>query len=175
MGREKDFSEKNFKDKIGSLSKEIIVLSKDMRANVLQAVMSTADVALEYLRIELKRSDSSRTRFGILNVLITHDGRMNLTDISRRVFRSKYTVTRVVDKLEKKGLVKRESVLGDRRIKSITITRKGIHFIRKTMPRRKKISDETTSCLDQEQMVTLVNLLKQVRKHLLHLIATKGA
>ena len=122
------FSQKESQNKIGFLSQEIMSLSDSLRANTLVSIISTAEVVFKYTRLELKRSQSSRTRFGILNALITHRGSLTLTDISKRVFRSKYS-TRVINKLVKEGLVTRETVDGDHRAKNITITRKGIAYL----------------------------------------------
>ena len=167
-------SQKELRDKINSLSQEIVSLSDDLRASALVSIISSADVILEFERIVLKHSESSRTRFRVLNTLITHKGSLTLTEISKRVFRSKYSTTRVIDKLVKEGLVIREAIGGDRRAKNITITRKGIEFMEKTMPRRHKMTDAVTSCLTGNQIITLVGLLKKIRKHLLGLIATKN-
>jgi len=168
------FSKKELQDKIDFLSQEIVSLSDDLRASTLVSIISTAEVVLEYSRLQAKRYDSGRTRFGILNALITHGGRLRLTDISKRVFRSKYSTTRVIDKLVREGLVTREAIDGDRRAKNITITRTGIAFIEETMPNRQKMTDEVMSCLTRGQMVSLMGLLKKLKKHLLDIITAKG-
>ena len=168
------FSKKELQDKIDFLSQEIVSLSDDLRASTLVSIISTAEVVLEYSRLQAKRYDSGRTRFGILNALITHGGRLRLTDISKRVFRSKYSTTRVIDKLVREGLVTREAIDGDRRAKNITITRTGIAFIEETMPNRQKMTDEVMSCLTRGQMVSLMGLLKKLKKHLLGIITVKG-
>jgi DNA-binding MarR family transcriptional regulator len=168
------FSQKELQDKIDSLSQEIMSLSDNLRANALVSIISTAEVVLEFERIEIKQSESSRTRFRILNALITHKGSLTLTDISKRVFRSKYSTTRVIDKLVREGLVTRETIDGDRRAKNIVITKKGIEFIEETMPNRQKITDEVMSCLTKNQMVSLMGLLKKLKKHLLGIITAKS-
>jgi MarR family 2-MHQ and catechol resistance regulon transcriptional repressor len=167
------FSHKELQDKIRFLSHEIVSLTDDLRANSLFSIISTADVILEFERIKLKHSQSSRTQFRILNVLITHKGSLTLTDISTRVFRTKYSTTRVIDKLIKDGLVTREAIEGDRRAKNISITRKGVAFIEETMPNRRKITDEAMSCLTKKQMVSLMGLQKKLKRHLLGIIATE--
>ena len=169
------FSQKELQDKIDFLSQEIVSLSDDLRASTLVSIISTAEVVLEYSRLQARRSDSGRTRFGILNALITHKGSLTLTELSKRVFRSKYSTTRVIDKLIREGLVTREAIDGDRRAKNITITRKGIAFIEQTMPNRQKITDEVMSCLTKSQMVSLMSLLKKLKKHLLGIIAAKSS
>ena len=168
------FSKKELQDKIDFLSQEIVSLSDDLRASTLVSIISTAEVVLEYSRLQAKRYDSGRTRFGILNALITHGGSLRLTDISKRVFRSKYSTTRVIDKLVREGLVTREAIDGDRRAKNITITRTGIAFIEETMPNRQKMTDEVMSCLTRGQMVSLMGILKKLKKHLLGIITAKG-
>lgn len=171
---EETISQKELQDRIGFLSKQIISFSDDLKANTLFSIISIADVILEFERIELKQSESSRTRFRILNTLITHKGSLTLTEISKKVFRSKYSTTRVIDKLVKEGLVIRETIDGDCRAKNITITRKGIAFIEETMPNRQEITNEVISCLTRRQMISLMNLLKKLKKHLLGIIAAKG-
>jgi DNA-binding MarR family transcriptional regulator len=169
------FSQKELQAKIGLLSRQIVSLSDNLRASALFSIISTAETVLELERIELKQSKSSRTRFRILNALITHKGSLTLTDISKRVFRSKYSTVRVIDKLVKEGLATREAIHGDRRAKSITITKKGIEFIEETMPNRQKMADEVVSCFTKTQMVSLVALQEKLRKHLLGIIAAKGS
>jgi len=168
---EKKSSRKEAQNKINFLSQKIVSLSDDLKANTLFSTISTADVVHEFERVELKHSESSRTRFRILNALITHKGSLTLTEISKRVFRSKYSTTRVIDKLIKEGLVKKGIVDDDRRTKDIIITKKGIEFIEKTLPRRQEMSDKVSSCLTERQMVTLIRLQRKVKKHLFALIS----
>ncbi|MBP1751041.1 MAG: hypothetical protein H6Q52_3580, partial [Deltaproteobacteria bacterium] len=43
-----------------------------------------------------------------------------------------------------------------------------------TMPNRHEITNEVMSCLTRNQMVSLMGLLKKLKKHLLSIIAAKG-
>jgi MarR family 2-MHQ and catechol resistance regulon transcriptional repressor len=167
------FSRKELQDKIRFLSHEIVSLTDNLKANTLFSIISSANVILEFERIKLEHSQSGRTQFRILNVLITHRGSLTLTDISKRVLCSKYSTTRVIDKLIKEGLVTREAIEGDRRAKNISITRKGIAFIEETMPNRRKIADEAMSCLTKNQMASLMGLQKKLKRHLLGIIAAE--
>ncbi len=170
----KDFSHKEMQNKLDTLSKEIVRLSHDTKANTLFVIATTSEVVLEHARLHFAELDFSRTRVGILNTLVAHNGTMILTDLSRKVLRSKYSVTRIIDKLEKEGYVKRESIHGDRRAKNINITRKGLDFIEKRIPQRKVVTEEVVSCFTTKQMVLLTSLLLKLRKHLLGVIAAKG-
>ncbi len=86
--------------------------------------------------------------------------------MSKKVFRSKCAVSRVVDNLEKAGLVRREQVSNDRREKRISITEKGIEYIEKTMHQRRIISKQIMSCLNEKEMEQLISSLKKIRKHI---------
>lgn len=165
------FSRKEVQRKVRSLSRQIVSLSDDLKANTLFSIISTADVVHEFERVGLKQSESGRTRLRILNTLIAHGDSLTLTEISKRVFRSKYSTTRVIDKLIKEDMVKKGTVDGDHRARNIVITEKGIEFIEKTLPRRREMSDKATSCLTGRQMVTPMGLQKKLKKHLFGLIS----
>jgi DNA-binding MarR family transcriptional regulator len=167
----KTFSQKEAQRRISSLSRQIVSLSDDLKANTLFSIISTADVVHEFERVGLKQSGSGRTRLRILNALITHGGSLTLTETSKKVSRSKHSTTRLIDKLIKEDLVEKEAGAGDRRTRNITITKKGIEFIEKTLPRRREMSDKATSCLTGRQMVTLMGLQKKLKKHLFGLIS----
>jgi DNA-binding MarR family transcriptional regulator len=152
-------------EKIATLSKELSLILKETPINSVVSIIATADVINQYLREELRRSESTQAQFRLLNILIKNNGSGRLTDMSTMIFRSKCAVTRVVDNLEKARLVKREPASDDRREKIITITEKGIKFIEKTMQQRRMAADEIMSCLDKERMTELIKLLKQVRGH----------
>ena len=158
-------------EKIATLSKELSMILKETPINSVVSVIATADVINEYLRKELRRSESTQAQFRLLNILIKGNGSARLTDMSTMLFRSKCAITRVVDNLEKACLVKRDPASGDRREKNITITEKGIEFIEKTMQQRRMAADKIMSCLDKEKMTDLIGLLKQVRGHVRNFVS----
>jgi len=51
-------------------------------------------------------------------------------EISRRVFRRPHTVLELLERMEKKGLVKRDHNLDDKRLLGVTMTEKGQHAYR---------------------------------------------
>ena len=159
------------KARVATLSKELSLILKETPINSVVSIIATADVIAEYLRKELRRSESTQAQFRLLNILIKRNGSARLTDISTMVFRSKCAVTRVVDNLEKARLVKRESTSDDRREKIVTITERGIEFIEKTMQQRRIAAGQIMSCLDNGKMTELISLLKQVRSHVRNFVS----
>jgi DNA-binding MarR family transcriptional regulator len=151
---------------LDDLSEEIYRISQEVPIASIIAIYTTDEVITEYLHKEWNRSESTRAGFRILNILTKNHGFMRFTDMSKKVFRSKCAVSRVVNNLERSGLVRREGVSNDRREKRITITKKGIEYIATTMHQRRIISKQIMSCLNENEMELLISLLKRIRKYI---------
>jgi DNA-binding MarR family transcriptional regulator len=154
------------KTKINALSEVIKGISHEIQMDSIITIRTTDEVILDYLRREWDRNESTMAGFRILNILTKNDGYMRFTDMSKKVFRSKCAVSRVVDNLEKAGLVRREQISNDRREKLISITEKGIEYIEATMLQRRQISKKIMSCLTDKEMEQLTSSLKKIRKHI---------
>ena len=156
---------------IDAVAEDLKQTARDLRVDTLLAFIRTAEIVNRYLDIELSKYGASRARSSILNVLITGGGSMRPTDLSRKLFRSKHTITRVIDSLEKEGLVRREPIGEDRRTRKVTITEKGLEFVKGTVFHRQDISYRAFSWLDKEQTQELNSMLTQLRKHLLQYVS----
>lgn len=108
----------------------------------------------------------SRINYTILRILILNEGSMNQTEISNITYRAKHTITNAVDTLERQGLVKRESVKGDRRVNNVTITMKGLDLIKNSMDEWAELYTMTVSCLDETEQMQLVRVLQKLQNHL---------
>jgi DNA-binding MarR family transcriptional regulator len=160
----------NSESDIQPLADEIREQASELRGEIFLSFSYTADIFNRNLDIMLAKRNSSRTRFGILHNLVTHGGSMTPTEIAKRVFRSKHAVTRAIDVLEKDGLVRRGTVRGDRRLRKVSITKKGIKLIADNMDDRRESSQRAMSCLTQRQSEELKVILERLRKHLLSMI-----
>jgi DNA-binding MarR family transcriptional regulator len=97
---------------------------------------------------------------------------MTPTKLSERVFRSKHAVTRIVDKLEKLGFVKRGNIVTDRRVRKVSITNEGLSFIKEAQAvGQQRLSHILLHPLEQKQLETLRKTMKQMREHALELVA----
>ena len=139
-------------------------------SSVIGYVESETENVVDSLNDEIRKYGHSRTSMDVLNTLIRHGGTMTPTKLSKRVFRSKNTITKTVDTLEKQGLVKREGWGEDRRTTKVTITAKGLKEVKQTTPSAKHLGYIALSCLDEENIEQLNANLKQIRQHLLSLM-----
>lgn len=154
-----------------SMADEIREQAAQLRVLTFLSFVYTADVVNRYLDIELARYPVGRTGFSVLHNLVLHGGAMIPTKLSERVFRSKHAVTRVVDKLEKLGFVKRGNFGNDRRFKKVSITTEGLAFVKESQAAgQQRMGHLLLDPLDQNQIETLRTMMRQIREHTLTLI-----
>jgi len=160
------------KDSLESLASDIRAMATDLRFNTGLQVLYTGLLMNRYIDIRASKYGQNRSRLDIMHTLITHGGVIKPSDLGKMAFRSKQTITKIIDGLERDGLVKREVVGKDRRTRKVIITRKGLDSIRESLPHTLEISNTAMPSLSQEQMQELNTILRQVRKHLLSQIAS---
>ena len=129
------------------------------------------DVATRYTAIEFMRHGSSSMRMMLMNALFLNGGSMSPTELSKRIFRTRHSITSMVDTLERQGLVRREPNLKDRRSINVTLTPEGKRLFERMVPVGYEISQKALSCLSDDEVVVLRTLLRRVREHLLSQIA----
>ncbi|MFC1905653.1 MarR family winged helix-turn-helix transcriptional regulator [Chloroflexota bacterium] len=162
-----------FKESIEATANEIRAQASDLKIDTFLSFLYTSDVTNRYLDIQLQMSEESvsKTGFAVLHTLILGGGTMIPTEISRRIFRSKHSVTRIIDTLENQGLVKRGSMGEDRRKREVSITRKGLESVRRgSVHGRERVGHDIIGILTRDQIQELNYILKILRKHTLGLI-----
>jgi len=95
---------------------------------------------------------------GILCRLWEQDGR-TLGEIAQSTYKDTASVTRMVDGLEKKGLVERRPDPSDRRARRVHLTMEGAVLEDRLVPVVSKFGRGVFSCLSEEERRVLVGLL----------------
>ncbi|MEX0780987.1 MAG: MarR family transcriptional regulator [Balneolales bacterium] len=127
-------------------------------------IMFTANWLLSRISDILAPFGISEQQYNVLRTLNNHKaGPMKLYMISERMIHQTSNVTRLVEKLRQKGLVKREICEDNRRQVDITITPKGEQMLERVNPlimeQQKEINEKWT----EEQAEIMGCLLDQVR------------
>ncbi|MBU4200503.1 MAG: MarR family transcriptional regulator [Verrucomicrobia bacterium] len=138
--------------------------SQSLDALVVHNILRTANQLSPFLNHKLRELDLTNTQINVL--LLLHESaheELNLSLISRHLLVTKANVTGLIDRLERKGLVKRESV-ADRRVTIVRLTSEGRMLIDQILPHHERNLAELTQGLDQAQKETLVKLLVQFRQ-----------
>ena len=103
------------------------------------------------------------SEFTILETLY-HKGKQTVREISESVLIKTGSITYVIDKLEQKGLLKRQHCQEDRRVVYIDITNEGKKLMDEIFPKHQKIMEDLFAGISDQQKQTVINVLKTVGK-----------
>jgi DNA-binding MarR family transcriptional regulator len=143
-------------------------------ANQIEATRSLrlamfADILIRYVEIILKTDDLSRLQGVALHNLVRQGGSLTPTELSKSMFRSKHSMTKIIDTLESKGLVVRNGSLNDRRSMLIQITADGVKRIKQDLKKEVWI-EKAIDVLNESEKVILLNMLNRVHNNIADII-----
>ena len=127
-----------------------------------------ADMLGRYVDIKLQdqRNHFNRLRFNTLSFLVARGGSLTPTQFARRMFRSKYSITSVIDNLEEEGFVIRVHDKHDRRSVQVKITVNGLAFLNRLLEQRAGDEKQILSCLDAGEIAMLANIIRKLDRRL---------
>ena len=86
-------------------------------------------------------------------------------EIERRMIYRFANVTRLVDRLELQGLLKRVADPKDRRVSRVVITPKGRRLMERLEEPVQQMATRLTSCCDEDECLSMANRLERLRDH----------
>ena len=113
---------------------------------------------------QLKSFSLTPCQFEVLMTLWNEDG-IVLSELGRRVSRDGPTITGVVDRMEKKMLLKRKRNSSDRRVVKVHLTTKGKNMKEQLATTKKEIFERITHDLSLREINHLVTLLEKMMKN----------
>ncbi|MGG0667212.1 MarR family winged helix-turn-helix transcriptional regulator [Sporosarcina koreensis] len=132
------------------------------RALKLFIVLSRASkVVLEEANKLIESYKLNPTEFAVLELLY-HKGRQPIQKIGQKILLSSGSMTYVVDKLEKKGLIERVYCTEDKRITYMSITAAGKELIEEIFPSHEKKLNELMSSLSESEQDMAIELLRKL-------------
>lgn len=99
--------------------------------------------------------------FGVLEAL-HHKGPMLLGEVQRKLLVSSGGVTYLVDRLERRGLVRRDQCLEDRRARYAVLTDEGTDFVRRIFPDHAAAIRDAAAGLDPDEQTLATTLLRRL-------------
>lgn len=126
----------------------------------LWVVLARAYAAVgRHVEADIARHDLTVTEFGILEAL-HHKGPLLLGEIQKKVLVTSGGITYLVDRLEAKGLVKRQDCPTDRRARYAVLTPSGEALIQAIFPTHAERITEVLSVLSPDEQLQLTDLLR---------------
>jgi DNA-binding MarR family transcriptional regulator len=111
-------------------------------------------------KIDRDLAEAGLPNLDVYDVLLTLEsadhGRLRMSELAERVMLSRSGITRLVDRLEKEGLLKRHDCPSDRRATYAAITEKGLSLRRKMWPTfRSGIAEYFGAFLSEDEAKTI--------------------
>ena len=138
------------------------IISRSLKSKVWDTFYGTSDSALKYADETFSKINMSLQQFIILSTIKRIEPPVTQSLVAKRVGRNPYSITLIIDRMEKDGLVKRIKDLKDRRSSRLVVTAKGQQFYDRAIDTAKTIPDRLLSCLSREELMVLNKLLKIV-------------
>jgi len=134
-------------------------------------LLNTSDIVSRYAESYLSKLGITSSQYTVLVTLSVCPGPPTLTELSQRLFRTKNSLTTVIDNMERDGLVKRVRDGADRRAIRIVTTEKGIELFKRVRAPSKKLVYHIMSCFATEDLNHFSALLQSLRKKTLEELA----
>lgn len=104
------------------------------RYEALLQLLRTSETIWNASRLFFARWELSPSQFNILNLLGGHADGLTQTALSQALITHRSNVTGLVDRLEKRGLLVRKAMPGDRRAYSVQLTGAGAKLVEEILP-----------------------------------------
>jgi MarR family transcriptional regulator, 2-MHQ and catechol-resistance regulon repressor len=125
-------------------------------------IMQTSKAIQDRIRDEMSKNNLSVTEFSVLEVLYYKE-KQTIQQIGSRILISSGSMTYVIDKLEKRGLIQRNDCLNDRRVIHVTLTDEGKELMLEIMPKHQQLVDFIFDALNPDETETIIHLLEKVK------------
>jgi DNA-binding MarR family transcriptional regulator len=112
------------------------------RYQALLDLLRTSESLWNASRIFFSRWDLSPSQFNVLNLLGDRSEGLSQIEISRLLIMHRSNATGLIDRLEKRGLLRRHAAPGDRRVHRVALTTSGRALLGKILPDYYRLADE---------------------------------
>ena len=135
--------------------------SKGQEATI--ALLRTADVIRRRLAKVVEREGTTLQQYNVLRILRGAPGALSALEISERLIEETPGVSRLIDRLVAKKLVRRLRSAQDRRMLQCSITPLGLELLKRLDDDVDRADAAAVDVLDADELVALTRLLDRVR------------
>jgi MarR family 2-MHQ and catechol resistance regulon transcriptional repressor len=123
-------------------------------------LLRTAEDLWNASRVFFDRWDLSPSQFNVLNVLYGSPDGLSQSELSRLLIMHRSNATGLIDRLEKRGLVRRETNPVDRRAYRVVITPKGAELLNNVYPHYFSAAEQVWAHLPDTAVTQLIEQLQ---------------
>lgn len=133
----------------------------------IQMLKTNKQLEAELRRLFTHRHGTTLSRFDILaNLDRCPEQTSSISSLSQMLLASRGNITRLLDRMEKDGLIRRSSNASDRRVSEVQMTDLGRELFGRLAPDHEAWADEIFSVLDEGSKQDLLRLLGRLREKL---------
>ncbi|GIO27295.1 MarR family winged helix-turn-helix transcriptional regulator [Ornithinibacillus bavariensis] len=136
-------------------------MSENLSLKAFIVLMKASKSVQELIKKDISNYGMRTSDFEILEVLY-HKGKLTVREVSEAVLINTGSITYVIDKLEKKGLIERNNCKDDRRVVYIQITAEGRKLMDNIFPQHQKVIEALFDGITEEDKKTMIEVLKTV-------------
>jgi len=151
---------------------EIEIVNAQIRSMQIPRIIAFADVVNRYTQIIL-RNKVSWLRASALIFLITRGGTLSPGQLARIMLRSNYSITKLIDGLEKDNLVKRHPDGKDKRSIKVKVTSEGLDYVRSSLSNVIKAEADLQSWLNDDERENLAAAIRKLRDKLIEKVSER--
>ena len=135
-------------------------------------IIAFADVVNRYTQ-QILKDKVSWLRASALIFLITRGGTLSPGQLARIMLRSNYSITKLIDGLEKENLVKRYPDGKDRRSIKVKVTSEGLRYITSNLDSLLEAERDLKFWLNDEELENMAATLRKLRDKLIEKVSEK--
>ena len=155
----------------------MVPIPNELKSDVDQVLEAILYLYTESRRItkELaRRADLTGPQLTVVK-LLESIGDLSLSELSERIRAQNSTVTGIIDRMEREGLVTRERSKEDRRVVYIKLTPKGRELAREIPVEPMEIFKSALETLSGQEMKDLLRIMTKVAKRVRHIVDKEHA
>lgn len=144
------------------LKDSLLVLSGDKKYDMWIKLVQTSHCASKARSKELARYGVSNIMAAVLHIVHDSDKKLTLVDLSRRLAREAHSISGLVSRMEKVGLVHKVKDLERKNMVRVKLTKKGHEVYRKTAGR--ECIHRMSSALSEAELEQFISYLDRIRE-----------
>lgn len=140
--------------------KEPLVTNQELRLWVLLG--QTRDIIARAIQKELEQFNVTYRQVAVLLVIRANAERITAAEISRQLFREPHTISAVLKRMGKQGLLTRHNDLSKKNLVRVALTEQGRKLC--SLTDRRKAIRKIFSCLTEEEVGQLTSCLEKIKR-----------
>jgi DNA-binding MarR family transcriptional regulator len=147
-------------------SDKVDIIRQEILGMHLSRLIIFSDVINRYHHLRIKNANEW-LRVDAVLFLITRQGKLTPSELAKLMLRSRNSITKLIEGLERDGYIQRSHSSRDRRTVYIEVTPKGMDYAITNLKCLTPLEEEVRSCLDDSELQTLIDLSRKLRLKLL--------